>query len=134
MPKRKQDGRHCRIRDVEELGKALIAVADEYPTRFLTEKDFFPLVRAYLHGRFPGVESEHRVKSGAIDFRIGGTNPSLLELAVAPRALADKCHAEQKFPGHGAAPQLCVSQNSPELRKLAREPSGPGQDALPASR
>ncbi|MBI5066937.1 MAG: hypothetical protein HZB56_01770 [Deltaproteobacteria bacterium] len=120
MAKAKQSARLCATSDVVDLGKALIAVADEYPTQFLTERDFFSLARAYLHGRFPGVSAEHRVKEGAIDFRLGGTNPSVLELAVAPRALADACHKQQRFPGHISATQLYASQNRSELRKLAR--------------
>jgi hypothetical protein len=43
------NSRQCTTSDVEQLGAALIEVADQYPTRYLTERDFFPLVVAYLH-------------------------------------------------------------------------------------
>lgn len=112
--------RLCTTEDVKQLGAALIKVADQYPTRFLTERDFFPLVVAYLHGRFPGVSAEHAVEQGAIDFRLGGTNPSVIELAVAARALQDAAFTTLHFPGHASATQLYASQNRSELAKLGR--------------
>ncbi len=114
--------RLCTIPDIEQLGAALIEVADRYPTRYLTERDFFPLIVAYLHGRFPGVSAEHAVDEGAIDFRLGGTNPSAIELAVAPRMLADSFFTTLHFPGHGKATQLYATQNRTELKKLGAMP------------
>jgi len=106
------------LADVGALGSALIEIADLYPFAYRTERDFFPLVLAYLHGRVPSVKAEVGVTAGRIDFRIGGPNPALLELAVAPRALSDPDHPEQTFPGHQATTQLYASQNKKELRKL----------------
>lgn len=114
--------RQCTTDDVKQLGAALIDIADQYPTRFLTERDFFPLVVAYLHGRFPGVSAEHAVANGAIDFRLGGMNPSVIELAVAPRALQDAAFTDLHFPGHANAPQLYATQNKTELKKLGAMP------------
>jgi len=108
--------------DVSALGSALIEIADLYPLQYRTERDFFPLVLAYLHGRVPSVQAEVGATAGKIDFRIGGPNPALLELAVAPRALSDPDRPEQKFPGHHATTQLYASQNKSELRKLKEVP------------
>lgn len=110
------------VADVVDLGEMLIEIADKYPLDFRTERDFSPLVAAYVRGRVPASTAEFRVDHGAIDFRFGGTNPCLLELAVAPRALADSHHPEQRFPGHSYATQLYSSQNRAELRKLAAIP------------
>jgi hypothetical protein len=107
---------------VEQLGKALVAIADDYPTTFLTERDFFPLVVGYLHGRFPKVSTEHAVDSGKIDFRIGGTNPSVIELAVVPRHLEDLHRKGLRFPGHNIGTQIYASQNRTELKKLGDVP------------
>ncbi len=83
------------LEDVKALGAALIDVADLYALQYRTERDFFPLIVAYLHGRVPKVTTEFgKAKYGRVDFRIGGHNPALLELAVAPRALADINHTD----------------------------------------
>jgi hypothetical protein len=68
---------------------------------------------AELNARFGSVTRQHRMEFGnserpsRIDFRVGGTNPVLLELAVRP---AD------------GTCQLYGSQNKPELFKLTRFP------------
>ena len=110
------------IEDVKTLGATLIEVADLYPLQFRTERDFFPLVLAYLNGRVPSVETETGTTNGTIDFRIGGPNPAVLELAVAPRALIDPNNPTQQFPGHKAATQLYATQNKTELKKLKGVP------------
>lgn len=110
------------IADVSALGSALIEVADLYPLLYRTERDFFPLVLSYLHGRVPSVKTEVGDTAGRIDFRVGGPNPALLELAVAARALSDPYHVYQKFPRHQGATQLYASQNRSELRKLKTAP------------
>jgi hypothetical protein len=46
------------IADVLDLGRALINTANIYPLSFVTEKDFFPLVVAYLTGRVPALKTE----------------------------------------------------------------------------
>lgn len=110
--------------DVVELGLALIGVGDLYPTRYLTERDFYPLVHAYFRGRVPA-KSEWPTESGPVDFRFGGTNQALLELAVAPRWLRDGSFTDLEFPGHRKATQLHPSQNRRELKKLLM--TGQGQ-------
>jgi len=112
------------IRDVHHLGKALIDVADKFPTRFLTERDFFPLIHAYLSGRVPNMRAEEQARHGRIDFRLGGGNPTWLELAVQPRALKDNACDDIVFPGHSQKNSLYVAQNRTELKKLLKEPSG----------
>jgi hypothetical protein len=60
------------IADVHSLGRVLIDVANLYPTRFLTERDFFPSVVTYLTGRIPSVETEVASSEGNIDFQLKG--------------------------------------------------------------
>ena len=110
------------IAGVKELGQCLITVADKYPTIFLTERDFFPLIHAYLRGRVPRTTSEAYSRLGRIDFRVGGTNPVVLELAVAPRRLQDPKVKSLPFPGHELGNNLYASQNRSELRKLSEVP------------
>ena len=95
-----------KTQDVVDLGKALMDLGDRYPTRFLTERDFFPLVVAYLHGRVPNVKPEAIIGDGQVDFRLGGKNGSLIELVVAPRQLRDPNADDVHFPGHKNATQL----------------------------
>ena len=104
------------------LGSALIEVADVYPLSCRTERDFYPLVVAYLHGRVPSVKTEAATEEGSVDVRTGGYNPALLELAVAPRILSDRNHPNQKFPGHQSTTQLYACQNKTELSKLTGVP------------
>jgi hypothetical protein len=103
---------------VSALGTFLVELADKYPLTFLTEQDFYPAVVAYLYERVPSVTTEVGVEKGLVDFRTGGDNPGLLELAVAPRRLHDPDHPDLEFPGHGDATQLYASQNTAELDKL----------------
>ena len=112
------------IADVQDLGRTLIDVANTYPTRYLTEKDFFPLVVTYLTGRVPSIALEVASSEGVIDFQLKGNNPTWLELAVQPRAIIDPNCPTVKFPGHVSRNSLYASQNRPELRKLMLEPSG----------
>jgi hypothetical protein len=106
------------IEVVQELGIALIAISDEHPIKFRNEEDFYPLVLAYLFGWFPNVAPEHSMEKGEIDFRTGGTNPGLLEIAVAPRELAEVGRPDQTFPGNSGSNRLYPSQNRTELQKL----------------
>ena len=110
------------VDDVRQLGKSLMAMGDEYPLQFRTERDFFPLVRAFLQGRVPEVTAEVGASNKKIDFRIGGPNPALLELAVSPRMIEDRHHADAKFPGNNQAPHLYASTNKTELSKLSKVP------------
>lgn len=112
------------IHDVNQLGRMLIDVSDSYPTKFLTERDFFPLVVAYLSGRVPSLKTEVQLNGGVADFRLGGTNDTWLELAVQPRQLKDENHPALHFPGHSVVNALYPGQNIKELRKLMNEPKG----------
>lgn len=112
------------IADVQDLGRVLISIANLYPTRFLTERDFFPVVVAYLTGRIPSIETEVASAEGTIDFVLAGNNPTLLELAVQPRTLLDINCPNVKFPGHGCKNALYASQNRSELRKLRKGKTG----------
>ena len=108
------------ICDVQELGRVLLHVANLYPTSFLTERDFFPLVVTYVTGRIPSVNTEVASSDGVIDFQIKGTNPTWLELAVQPRALIDANCPDVRFPSHKSRTSLYASQNRSELRKLMK--------------
>ena len=110
------------ISDVIALGETLVALGNQYPLTYRTERDFFPLVMAYLRGRVPTLKPEAQVEDGRVDFRVGGTNPAYLELAVAPRALQDPDFPALVIPGHGAPTQLYASQNTTELQKLRAIP------------
>ncbi len=112
------------ISDVASLGKVLVEVANLYPTKYLTERDFFPLVVAYLTGRVPSLVPEVSTSEGRIDFHLKGSNPTWLELAVQPRVLADANYPTVRFPGNGARGALYASQNRPEIRKLMLEATG----------
>jgi hypothetical protein len=112
------------IQDVQQLGRVLIDVSNLYPTRFLTERDFFPLVVTYLTGRLPSVVPEVASTEGVIDFQLKGNNPSWLELAVQPRKIIDPNSPTVLFPGHNNKNSLYASQNRPELKKLMYAPTG----------
>jgi hypothetical protein len=111
-----------KLGEIESLGRMLIELGDLYPNQLRTESDFYPLVYAYLVGRFPAIKPEYSMQHGEIDFRIGGSNPFLLELALQPRALQDVHHREQVFPGHDQDNKLYGSQNMTELKKLFSVP------------
>jgi hypothetical protein len=112
------------IQDVQQLGRVLIDVSNLYPTRFLTERDFFPLVVTYLTGRLPSVIPEVASSEGVIDFQLRGNNPTWLELAVQPRQIIDPNSPHVLFPGHNHKNSLYASQNRPELKKLMYAPTG----------
>lgn len=108
------------LANVKSLGRAIIDVADRYPTRFRTEIDFYPIVVAFLSWKLPGLKTEFPVGSKkAIDFKVTGTtNPAYLELALAPRVLGDL--EDPPDAPHPKKTQLYASQNLSELRKLAK--------------
>jgi hypothetical protein len=112
------------IEDVQQLGRVLIDVSNLYPTRYLTERDFFPLVVTFLTGRLPSVVPEVASTEGVIDFQLKGNNPTWLELAIQPRKIIDPNSPRVVFPGHNHKNSLYASQNRPELRKLMFAPIG----------
>ena len=109
--------------DVVELGKALIQTANRFPMRFVTEKDFSPLVITYLNGRVPAMKPEAITDRGRIDFCLTGNNPTWLELAVQARAFKDANRSDVQMPGYSVT-SLLASQNRGEIRKLIKEPRG----------
>jgi hypothetical protein len=112
------------ISDVIELGRALIQTANLFPMRFVTERDFFPLVITYLNGRVPAMKAEALTDDrGRIDFRLTGNNPTWLELAVQARAFKDKNYPDVQLPGYSVT-ALLASQNKGEIRKLMKEAKG----------
>ncbi len=98
--------------------KHAIAVAGEMArllanyTKRLTEQDANLLVYGFLSARLADVRREWRICVAGrkhplrIDFRIGGTNPAVVEFALRPKT------------GHGTA--LSVASNVDELKKLGR--------------
>ena len=100
-----------RISDIQELGKDVLDLLQEYHKPPDKELLIDPILFAYLSGRFSQVHRQHPVylygsaRPHRIDFRFGGNNPVLLELAVRP-------------PGGGGG--LSGRQNVSELRKLCR--------------
>jgi hypothetical protein len=112
------------IQGVIDLGRALINTSNRYPMRFVTERDFFPLVVTYLSGRVPGLNVEVSTASGRrIDFRLMGNNSTWLEIAVQPRAFADMNFPNRALPGY-ARGSLRADQNRSELKKLIAEQRG----------
>lgn len=100
-----------RISDIQELGKEVLDLLQEYHDPPDKELLIDPILFAYLSGRFSQVHRQHPVylygstRPRRIDFRFGGNNPVVLELAVRP-------------PRGGG--KLSGSQNASELRKLCR--------------
>ncbi len=122
--KKKANSATLTLANVKSLAGALIDVADRYPTTFITERDFYPLVVAFLSWKLNGLQAEASVGGReAIDFKIAKTtNPAYLELAVAPRVLGDV-----EAPSRRALPnktQLYASANESELNKLSKQGKG----------
>jgi hypothetical protein len=100
-----------RIVDIQSMGKDVLSMLDNYynpPQReMLLDAVFF----AYLSARYTNVTRQHHIhlygssKPQRIDFRLGGNNPVVIELAL-------------RSPSGGGA--LAGSQNISELRKLCR--------------
>jgi len=102
---------NMNIRDIEQAGADVIALLRQYHNPPHKELLLDAILFAYLSGRHAKVARQHRLylygssKPNRIDFRIGGSNPVVLELA--PRS-----------PSGGGS--LSGSQNVKELRKLCR--------------
>jgi hypothetical protein len=92
-------------------GSEILKIIADYTTRPHREMLIDPILYAYLKGAFEKVERQHHVsvygsqKPKRIDFRQGGSNPVVLELAVRPPTGG----------GH-----LLGGQNTSELRKLCK--------------
>jgi len=100
-----------KIADIEAVGVDVLNLLDQYHNPPNKELLLDVILLAYLSGRFSGVARQHYVRlygskrPQRIDFRFGGSNPVVLELAV------------RRSSGGGS---LYGSQNLSELRKLSR--------------
>ena len=100
-----------RIEDVEAAGREIISIIGDYTRQPHREMLIDPILYAYLRGRFTSIARQHHVsvygsnRPRRIDFRKGGSNPVVLELAVRPPTGG----------GH-----LLGGQNASELRKLCK--------------
>jgi hypothetical protein len=102
-------------RSLQDLAKEVVALVDDYhggPKReMLIDPALYALLRArtgqkvsrQYHAHLPQAKRPPR-----IDFRVGGPNPVLIEVAVRPP---------------GGRSELYGSQNKAELRKLTRFPN-----------
>jgi hypothetical protein len=99
------------IEEITETGTEILKVLSDYHRAPHREMLIDPVLFAFLRGRFGAVERQKHVsvygsiKPKRIDFRVGGTNPVVLELAVRPPTGG----------GH-----LLGGQNTSELRKLCK--------------
>jgi hypothetical protein len=99
------------ISDVQQIGKEVIGLLARYHNPPHKELLVDAILFAYLTGRYSKVRRQFPVylygskKPQRIDFRFGGSNPVVLELAV-------------RRPTGGGS--LYGSQNESELRKLCR--------------
>lgn len=99
------------IADLTELGERVILLAQEYKIRKRGEMFYDALLFSMLSVAYPSVERQHPLKkrpgqkrSQRIDFRLGGANPVVVELA---------CRSRRSF--------LHPSGNRSELQKLTRQ-------------
>jgi hypothetical protein len=93
------------IPDLKSAAQAILELSANYSGGPDREMRIDRLAYAVLSERF-GVSRQHSVNGGRIDFRQEGVNPVVVELVV-------------RTPQHGN--QIYGSQNSGELRKLAKE-------------
>lgn len=100
-----------KIAELEEVGRTVLDLLAEYHNPPHKELLLDTILFAYLSARFSAVSRQHYVylygssKPKRIDFRFGGSNPVVLELAV-------------RGPKGGGS--LAGSQNKTELFKLCR--------------
>jgi hypothetical protein len=99
------------IEQLTHVGSEILKLLSDYHNAPHREMLIDPVLYAYLRAKYPNVSRQHHVavygslRPKRIDFRVGGSNPVVLELAVRPPA------------GGG---QLLGQQNSSELRKLCK--------------
>lgn len=103
--------RNVNIADIEDIGAEILKLRDAYHNPPKGERAVDVLLWGYLCGRGYHVKRQHNVhlhgstKPHRIDFRFGGTNPIVLELAVRPV---------------GGGSHLSGPNNQTELNKLCR--------------
>jgi hypothetical protein len=83
-------GGAMNIDQLLNVGSQVVNLLGDYTRKPHREMLIDPVLFAYLRGRFETVSRQHHVsvygstRPKRIDFRVGGTNPVVLELAVRP--------------------------------------------------
>ena len=99
------------IRELISSGRRVITLLDRNRALHGNERKVDPILFGFLEAQFGGISRQHPVPmSGSthpkrIDYRRGGNNPVVIELAVQPRRRTNTLYG---------------SQNTSELRKLCR--------------
>lgn len=99
--------------EATEAALALIRLRGEYSNPPKTERGLDPIFYGYLTAAHPKVKVSRQIhikfhgakKPSRIDFRVGGTNPTVIEFAVRPTT---------------GTQELCGPQNHDELQKLSK--------------
>ncbi|WP_276967056.1 hypothetical protein [Metallibacterium scheffleri] len=100
------------IEEITDVGVQVLRLLDDY-SRAPAHREMLidPILYAFLKGKFGAVARQHHVavygsqRPKRIDFRVGGTNPVVLELAVrSPKGVGS----------------LLGKSNTSELRKLCK--------------
>jgi hypothetical protein len=99
------------LQDIKTAGHDILELINEYHNAPHREMLIDPIFYAYIFGKYEKVQRQHYVyvygsdKPKRIDFRCGGVNPVVIELAVRPPSGGSHLHG---------------SQNMSELRKLCK--------------
>ena len=101
--------------DAIAAAKVLLRLRDDYSNPPKRERELDPLFYAYLKGHLHKVKVSRQEyvyfagssKPSRIDYRVGGSNPTMIELAVRPP---------------GGIQELMGPQNLKELKKLSKVP------------
>lgn len=99
--------RTLTIRTITRIGKSALRLAKTFPEYRRGERVLQGVVLGLLEGTVGKMGQEKNTTWGRVDFRHGGTNPVLIELAI-----RDPYHANELYGG----------QNRDELNKLCRIP------------
>jgi len=99
--------------EATEAAQALIELRRDYSNPPKTERGLDPIFYGYIRAAHPHVKVSRQIhmkfhgssRPSRIDYRLGGTNPSVVELAVRPS---------------DGQQQLCGPQNYQELLKLSK--------------
>ncbi len=99
------------IRELTASGQDFITLLDRNNALHKNERTVDPILYGFLEAKFGRLSRQHHVPMWGsrhpkrIDYRQGGNNPVVIELAVRPRRRTNT---------------LCGSKNTSELRKLCR--------------
>ena len=97
--------------EIKQAISVVVKLLKEYPSLPREERELDRILYAYFKGRYPNASRQKGVvfsggTRGRIDFRLGGTNPAVIELAVRSQDGGN----------------IGVGGNKPELGKLSRVP------------